>query len=267
MKKRYLLITLIILLMSITACSNKKTVDDTYTGDIERTSITVGFDQDFPPMGFVGEDGEFTGFDLDLAAEVAKRLDLELVLQPISWDAKDMELESGNIDCIWNGFTITGREENYTWTDAYMANDQVFVVKEDSGIEKKEDLAGKTVVVQADSSAEAALKENQDLVDTFGDYLTAADYNMALMDLQSGAVDAVAMDSIVANYHIEKKDGKFSVLEESLSSEGYGVGFLLGNTELRDKVQSTLEEMAEDGTLEKISTEWFGKDITTINKK
>ena len=267
MKKRYLLITLIIVLISITACSKKKTTDDTYNNEEEKTTFTVGFDQDFPPMGFIGEEGEFTGFDLDLAAEVAKRLDLELVLQPISWDAKDMELESENIDCLWNGFTITGREDEYTWTDTYMANDQVFVVKEDSGIEKLTDLAGKTIVVQADSSAEAALNETQDLVDTFGEYLTASDYNMALMDLQSGAVDAVAMDSVVAKYHIEKKNGKLNILEEKLASEGYGVGFLLGNTSLRDKVQTTLEEMAEDGTLEEISTEWFGKDITTIKKK
>lgn len=267
MKKSYLLFTLIILLISVTACSNKKTTDDTYgEGNEEKSTFTVGFDQDFPPMGFVGDDGEFTGFDLDLAAEVAKRLDFELVLQPIAWDAKDMELKSGNIDCIWNGFTITGREDNYTWTDAYMSNKQVFVVKEDSNIKTFADLAGKSIVAQADSSAEAALSERQDLVDTFGDYIKAADYNMALMDLQSGAVDAVAMDYIVAGYHIEKKKADFVILDESLASEGYGVGFLLGNEELRDKVQTTLEEMADDGTLEKISTTWFGKDITTIKK-
>ncbi|MCI7813430.1 MAG: amino acid ABC transporter substrate-binding protein [Lachnospiraceae bacterium] len=231
-------------------------------------TFIVGFDQDFPPMGFVGDDGEFTGFDLDLAAEVAKRLGKEVIYQPIAWDAKDMELESGTIDCIWNGFTITGREENYTWTEPYMANKQVFVVKKDSGIESLEDLAGKTVDVQVDSSAEAALKEdeNKDLAESFGELLTVADYNTAFMDLEAGAVDAIAMDDIVASYQIESRNADFVVLEEALAEEEYGVGFKKGNEELRDLVQKTLEEMAEDGTLAKISEEWFGKDITTIGK-
>jgi polar amino acid transport system substrate-binding protein len=217
-------------------------------------------------MGFVGDDGNFTGFDIDLATEAAKRLGLELKLQPIAWDAKDMELESKNIDCIWNGFTINGREDKYTWTTPYMANNQVFVVKDGSGIKTLADLAGKTVVVQADSSAEAALKDKPDLVKTFGNYMTAADYNTALMDLDSGAVDAVAMDDIVASYQIEKKGDKFTVLEESLAAEDYGVGFLKGNEALRDKIQSTLEDMAKDGKMAEISNKWFGKDITTIGK-
>jgi polar amino acid transport system substrate-binding protein len=228
--------------------------------------LTVGFDQNFPPMGFVGDDGKFTGFDIDLATEAAKRLGLELKLQPIAWDAKDMELESKNIDCIWNGFTINGREDKYTWTTPYMANNQVFVVKDGSGIKTLADLAGKTVVVQADSSAEAALKDKPDLVKTFGNYMTAADYNTALMDLDSGAVDAVAMDDIVASYQIEKKGDKFTVLEESLAAEDYGIGFLKGNEALRDKIQSTLEDMAKDGKMAEISNKWFGKDITTIGK-
>ncbi|HHY37257.1 MAG TPA: amino acid ABC transporter substrate-binding protein [Firmicutes bacterium] len=227
----------------------------------------VGFDQNFPPMGFVGDDGQFTGFDLDLAAEVARRLGLELVLQPIAWDAKDMELASKNIDCVWNGFTINGREDKYTWTEPYMANNQVFVVMADSGIKTLADLAGKKVVVQMDSSAEAALADRPDLVETFGEYIKAADYETALMDLESGAVDAVAMDEIVANYKIEKRGANYYVLEEKLAAEDYGVGFLLGNTELRDVVQATLEEMAADGTLARISEEWFGKDVTTIGKK
>ena len=228
--------------------------------------FTVGFDQNFPPMGFVGDDGEFTGFDLELAAEVAQRLGLELVLQPIAWDAKDMELSTKNIDCIWNGFTMNGREELYTWTEPYMANNQVFVVKAGSGIESLADLAGKTVVVQMDSSAEAALGDRPDLVETFAAYLTAPDYENALMDLEAEAVDAVAMDEVVANYKIEKGGEDLLVLDEQLAAEEYGVGFLLGNEELRDIVQSTLEEMAAAGVMAKISNTWFGKDVTTIGK-
>ena len=229
-------------------------------------TLIVGFDQDFPPMGFIGNDGEFTGFDLELAQEVAKRLGLEYKPQPIAWDAKDMELEAGNIDCIWNGFTMTGREDDYAWTEAYMANTQVFVVAKDSGIASQADLAGKVVECQVDSSAEAALKEVPDLTATFKDLLTTADYNTAFMDLEQGAVDAIAMDVIVAGYQIQQRKADFVILDDSLSAEEYGVGFKKDNTELRDKVQKTLEEMAADGTLKGISEKWFGEDVTTIGK-
>lgn len=229
-------------------------------------TLIVGFDQDFPPMGFIGNDGEFTGFDLELAQEVAKRLGLEYKPQPIAWDAKDMELEAGNIDCIWNGFTMTGREDDYAWTEAYMANTQVFVVAKDSGIASQADLAGKVVECQVDSSAEAALKEVPDLTATFKDLLTTADYNTAFMDLEQGAVDAIAMDVIVAGYQIQQRNADFVILDDSLSAEEYGVGFKKDNTELRDKVQKTLEEMTADGTLKGISEKWFGEDVTTIGK-
>ena len=247
--------------------------DDTETRQAERTdetseggTFTVGFDQDFPPMGFVGEDGEYTGFDLELAQETAKRLGLTYVAQPIAWDAKNMELESGNIDCIWNGFTMTGREDEYTWSEPYMENSQVVVVMEDSGIETLEDLAGKIVEVQADSSAEAALKEMPDLTSTFGTLQTTPDYNTAFMDLEMGSVDAIAMDVIVAGYQMQEREGSFKILEESLASEKYAIGFKKGNTELCEKVQQTLEEMAADGTMAEISEKWFGEDITTVGK-
>ena len=229
-------------------------------------TLIVGFDQEFPPMGFMAEDGSYVGFDLDLAQEAASRLGLEYQAQPIACDSKDMELESGNIDCIWNGFTITGREDDYEWTEPYMDNAQVFVVNGDSGIETLADLAGKVVECQADSSALAALNEDAELTATFAQLLTTADYNSALMDLEQGAVDAVAMDVIVARYQIQQRDANFVVLDETLSSEAYAVGFKKGNTELRDQVQGALEEMAADGTMAEISEKWFGEDLTVIGK-
>ena len=232
----------------------------------EGGTLIVGFDQVFPPMGFMGDDGEYTGFDLELAQEAAKRLGLEYKPQPIAWDAKDMELESGNIDCIWNGFTMTGREDGYTWSEPYMENSQVFVVAGDSGIKSQADLAGKVVECQVDSSAEAALKEVPDLTATFAQLLTTADYNTAFMDLEQGAVDAIAMDVVVAGYQISQRNADFVILEDSLAAEEYAIGFKKGNTELKDKVQGALEEMAADGTLKTISEKWFGKDITTIGK-
>ena len=287
MKKRFVSAALAaVMALSMTACGSSNSAAETTAADTEAAesqaeettaeeakttdggTLIVGFDQDFPPMGFVGDDGEYTGFDLELAQEVAKRLGLEYKAQPIAWDSKDMELESGNIDCIWNGFTMTGREDDYTWTEPYMANQQVFVVANDSDINSQADLAGKIVEVQADSSAEAALKEAPELTATFKELLTTADYNTAFMDLEMGAVDAIAMDVIVAGYQIEQRgeSDKYVILDETLSSEEYGIGFKKGNEELRDKVQSTLEEMAEDGTLQEVSEKWFSKDVTTIGK-
>ena len=285
MKKRFVSAALAaVMALSMTACGSSNSAAETTAADTEAAesqaeettaeeakttdggTLIVGFDQDFPPMGFVGDDGEYTGFDLELAQEVAKRLGLEYKAQPIAWDSKDMELESGNIDCIWNGFTMTGREDDYTWTEPYMANQQVFVVANDSDINSQADLAGKIVEVQADSSAEAALKEAPVLTATFKELLTTADYNTAFMDLEQGAVDAIAMDVIVAGYQIQQRNADFKILDDSLSAEEYGVGFKKGNTELRDKVQSTLEEMAEDGTLQEVSEKWFSKDVTTIGK-
>ena len=285
MKKRFVSAALAaVMALSMTACGSSNSAAETTAADTEAAesqaeettaeeakttdggTLIVGFDQDFPPMGCVGDDGEYTGFDLELAQEVAKRLGLEYKAQPIAWDSKDMELESGNIDCIWNGFTMTGREDDYTWTEPYMANQQVFVVANDSDINSQADLAGKIVEVQADSSAEAALKEAPELTATFKELLTTADYNTAFMDLEQGAVDAIAMDVIVAGYQIQQRNADFKILDDSLSEEEYGVGFKKGNTELRDKVQSTLEEMAEDGTLQEVSEKWFSKDVTTIGK-
>ena len=237
-----------------------------FTEKAEGDTFTVGFDQDFPPMGFVGEDGEYTGFDLELAQAVCDKLGWEFVPEPIAWDAKDAMLESGAIDCIWNGFTINGREDEYTWSDPYLDNSQVFVVRADSGIESAEDLAGKTVDVQTDSSAQAALEDNQELSSTFGNLQVIADYNTGFMELESGVVDAVAMDIVVASYQIESRDADFVILDDVISTEEYGVGFAKGNEAVRDQVQTALEELAADGTMAEISTKWFGEDITTIGK-
>ncbi len=229
------------------------------TGDTaERTTLTVGFDAEFPPYGYLDENGEYVGFDLSLAQEVCNRLGWELVKQPIDWDSKDMELESGTIDCIWNGFTMNGREEEYTWTVPYVDNSQVFVAAADSGITGQADLAGRNIAVQADSSALAALKEEEsaDLLNSFASLQEYGDYNTAFMDLEAGAVDAVAMDIGVAEYQMAQRDMEFVILDEYLATEQYGIGFKLGNEELRDTVQAVLLEMAEDGTFMEIAEQW-----------
>ena len=225
-----------------------------------KADLVLATDPDSDRIGVAlpDENGEYVGFDLDLAAEVCKRNDWELVKQPIDWNAKDMELNSGTISCIWNGFTMNGREDEYAWTDPYVDNSQVFVVKADSGIATFADLAGKSVAVQTDSSAEAALKEddNKELKDSFKELVVVSDYNTAFMNLDSNAVEAIAMDIGVAKYQMESRDGEYKILDDVLSAEQYAVGFAKNNTELRDKVQKTLDEMRKDGKFAEIAEKW-----------
>lgn len=254
------------LAFALVGCSGgeKKEEPKAETKTEERTKLVVGFDQDFPPYGYVGDDGNFTGFDLDLAAEVAKRNNWEVEYKPINWDAKDLELSSGSIDCIWNGFTIEGREDNYTFSDPYMENTQVIAVRADSDIKALSDLAGKNVMAQTDSAALHLLEaegDQEELAKSFGSLLTIAEYNSAFMELESGAVDAVALDLPVAKFQMSKKEGAFVIVEEPLSSEHYGVGFLKGETDLRDKVQKTLIEMYTDGTVETIAKKYEDQGI------
>lgn len=231
----------------------------------------VGFDAEFPPYGYLDENGEYVGFDLDLAEEVCNRNGWKLVKRPISWDSKDSELASGAISCIWNGFTMNGREDQYTWTTPYVDNSQVVIVKKGSGIQKLTDLKGKILVVQADSSALAALtgddatKENKAICKSLKELQQVADYNSAFMNLESGMVDAIAMDIGVASYQLSAKKDRFDMLDERLSSEEYGVGFKKGNTELRDTVQTTLLGMLYDGTFEKIAKKWELTDSVCLS--
>ena len=256
MLKRMLLVLLVCSLIAgtLTACGSKKK-----TGGI--TTFTVGFDAEFPPYGYKDDNGEYVGFDLSLAEEDCKRNGWELVKQPIDWDSKDMELASGTIDCIWNGFTMNGRESDYTWTTPYIDNSQVVIVKSGSAISKLSDLAGKVVVVQADSSALAAFTgddatEENALAKSFASLQQVGDYNAAFMNLESGSVDAICMDMGVAKYELEARGSQFRMLSEQVSKEQYGIGFKTGNTEIRDTVQDTLYEMLADGTFESIAKDW-----------
>lgn len=254
-----------------TSAKKETKTEDSKDKENSDKQFIVGFDAEYPPYGYKNDNGEYVGFDLDLAQEVCARNGWELVKQPIDWDSKDMELNSGSIDCIWNGFTITGREDDYTWSKPYVDNSIVVVVKEGSGIEKKEDLAGKVVAVQADSSGLAALTDEEDneenlkLAASFSDLQQVADYNTAFMNLEAGAVDAIVVDIGVADYQLESRTG-FVMLDDKIRTEQYAVGFKLGNEELRDKVQSTLDEMVKDGTFDDIAKKWDLSDMVCLGK-
>ncbi len=240
--------------------------DSTATDPSTLTTLIVGFDQAYPPYGFVGDDGEYTGFDLDLAAEVCERNGWELQLEAIDWDAKDTLLNSGAITCIWNGFTMEGREDDYTFSDPYMLNEQVVVVKSGSSIDSLDALAGAAVVTQVDSAALEVLEGDQaDLAATFGSLDTISDYNTAFMQLESGAVDAVACDLSIAQYQISANPDAYVMLDEALSSESYAVGFKLGDTELAEVINQTLREMVADGTVEELCEKYSDYGLSYDN--
>ena len=228
------------------------------------SEFVVGFDAEYPPYGYLDEaTGDYTGFDLELAEELCKRRGWTLKKQPINWDNKDAEIDSGTIDCIWNGMTYTGREAAYTWSKPYVNNSIVIAVLADSDIQTTADLAGKVVIVQSDSSAETALKSEElaALAGTFADLQRNPSYNTCFTDMKSGAVDAVAVDIGVARYQMRNNPDAFRILEEPISTEQYAIAFKLGNEALRDQVQETYDEMLADGTVMKIAEKYADDNL------
>lgn len=243
-------------LISITSCSKKSS-----------SNFVLGLDDSFPPLGFRDENNQIVGYDIDLAQEVANRLGKTLVCQPIDWAAKEQELNTGKIDCIWNGFTMTDeRKEAMAFTKPYLDNAQVAVVRKDSGLKTLSDLKDLVIGVQAESSAVDAINDNPEFKNSVKKIIEFKENITALNDLGIGQVDAVIMDSVVANYSISQTGKDFVVLDEILSHEEYGIAFKKDNTELRDKVQNALNEMEADGTVAKISEKWFGTNLSVIGR-
>ena len=264
--------------LGLAGCGSSATDEGSDAGSAETTAteveltdntLVVGFDAAYPPYGYIDtETGEYTGFDLDLAAEVCERNGWELELQAIDWDAKDALIEQGNITCIWNGFTYEGREDDYAFSGLYMVNEQVVVTTADSGITTLDDLEGKSVITQVESAALDVLETDYgDLAASFsgGEVQTISDYDNAFMQLESGAVDAVACDLSIAAYQLAANPDAYVQLDESLSSEHYAVGFKLGNEDLADVVTDTLREMDEDGFVEELCATYEDEGITYDN--
>lgn len=233
----------------------------------EAKKLVIGFDAKYPPYGFVADDGSYTGFDIDLAAAVADANGWSFEAKPIDWDKRDEELDSGNITCIWNGFTLEGREGRYAFSEPYMLNEQVIVVKAHSGINKLDDLAGKKVVTQATSSAMEVLKgPKAELTATFdgGAPLTAADFDDAFLKLDSNEADAVACDISIAAYQISQSGDKYSQIDEPLSAEHYAVGFKLGDEATAKSVTNTLKVLYEEGVVEELCKKYekYGLSFT-----
>lgn len=251
----------------LSGCGNSGDSAKSDSGSSEPSqTLTVGFDAEYPPYGYVADDGSYTGFDLDLAKRVCEIEGWEFKAEAIDWDAKDALLGSGTINCIWNGFTIEGREDDYTFSDPYMKNGQVVVVKADSGIKSLDDLKGKTVLTQKGSAALEVLQGDQKkLADTFKELQTIGDYNNAFMQLESGAVDAVACDLSIAAYQMSAKPDAFVQLDDALSMENYGVGFAKGDTETAAKVTEALKQMDANGEVEQLCEKYADQGISYSN--
>lgn len=265
MKNKIITILIIILIITIGVIFVKKISDKNSIKSItEKGVFVLGLDDSFPPMGYRDDTNEIVGFDIDLAKEVCKRIGVELKLQPISWDAKEQELNSGNIDCIWNGMSKTDeREEAMSLSNAYMENSMIFVVKNGTSYKSIEDLKGKIIGVQSGSSAEELLTETE-IYSDLKDIISYADNMTAFMDMEANQTDAVFVDEVLANYYIASNNKDYKVIYTNLEPEEYVIGFRKQDTELCNKINNILSEMKNDGSLAEISQKWFGKDVTTI---
>lgn len=231
---------------------------------LDNGKFILGLDDSFPPMGY-REDNEIKGFDIDVAREVCSRLGVELVLQPINWDTKEVELNTGNIDCIWNGMSVNAeRQESMALSIPYMANAMVVVVLADSEIATFADLAGKTVGAQAGSPAVEVVEANAELRDSLGEFLEEANNVLALNELKNEQIDAVVIDKVVADWMIKGEPNTYKYLDENFGDEEYAIGFRKTDVALRDKVNEILLEMKEDGKLAEIAISWFGADNTIV---
>lgn len=241
----------------------EKAAVDTSLSDVKSKGFFVlGLDDSFPPMGFRDEKGNIVGFDIDMAREAAKRMGVELKLQPVDWDGVILSLNKGDIDLIWNGMTITeARMERINFSKPYLANSQAITVLSGSAISKKGDLAGKRVGVQMGSPSEDAMAADAEVGGKFGEIRKYSKYPEALLDLSAGRIDAVVGDAIMVRYFLSKKPGEYRVLADHFGAEEYGIGFRKADNSFREAVDAALDEMRKDGKAAEISKEWFGENI------
>lgn len=220
--------------------------------------LVVGLDDTFAPMGFRDSKGELVGFDIDLAKEVTKRMGVKVVFQPCDWDGVLFDLRSGKIDAIWNGLTVTEtREKQISFSESYFDDSQIILVK-NKEIKNISDLYGKNIGLQMGSTAYFAL-ENSSFSKKIKDVKKYPTNVEALLDLKSGRVDGVVMDSVVAKYYLVK-DPQFRILPQALANEKIAVGLRKNDESLKKEIDLALDDIKKDGTFDKIYKKWFGNN-------
>lgn len=255
LKKLTMGLAVLVIMIGIVGC-NKKDVD---SNDNE---IVIGYDNTYFPMGYLDDNGNTVGFDVDLATEAFKRLNMNVKFQSIDWSMKETELNSGNIDAIWNGYSLTEeRKEKVAYTDAYMKNSQLIVTLKDSPIKKKEDLKGKIIGTQQGSAGQEALEKDTKVLKSLdGSPVLYDTFDKVFRDLEAGRINAIVGDETLVKYYISKKgEEKYKILDDNFGTEDYVVAFRKDDTELRDKVNKTIKKIKEDKTFDEIYKKWFGK--------
>ena len=243
--------------------SSSSKEDNSLQAVLDSGEFVLGLDATFKPMGYTDENDQIVGFDIDVAKEVCNRMGVELVTEGINWDTKEQDLNAGRVDCIWNGMSVSpSRAEEMNLSEPYMKNSMVFVVPADSSAETMDDLKDKKIGVQNGSTAEEILMASE-IKDTITEQPIGTNIE-ALQQMELGIVDAVFLDSVVANYEINSSGKDYKILPDGLEEEEYAIGFRKNDQKLRDEVQRILSEMKKDGKLGEISTSWFGSDITTV---
>ena len=278
MKKRLTVLMLafamIFTMAALTACGGGSESADSGESAEETFTFKHGYDKDFPPYSYIGDDGETTGFDVELAQAVCELNGWNYEGVAINWDAKDAELESGSIDCIWSGFTKSpDREPKFAWSEPYSVNTIKMMVLEGSDIKSMEDLAGKKVGVQGSTSAQEMLETPnaeggaEDLMKTFASFDKYDTYTVAVNDLKAGAIDAIAIDVTTGDYQMTKVDG-LAYLDDDVCEEIYAIGFRKDDTELRDQVNEALKTLAENGKMDEIGKKYpeIYENLSMINK-
>lgn len=263
--KKFLKMSLVLMLSAslilAVGCANGEQPADT-GNQPEKQKLIMGLDDTFAPMGFRDEKGELIGFDIDLANEVAERMDVTIEFQPIDWTMKETELNSGNIDLIWNGYTVTdSRKEKVNFSTTYLENSQIIVTLANSEVNTKAGLAGKNVAVQAESSALDAVNAEPDFVASVKEVVEFSTNNEAFMDLEAGRSSAIVVDEVLARYYMKQNgQDKYKVLEENFGDEEYAVGVRKADTELLNNINKAFEDMNKDGTYETIYAKWFSEN-------
>ncbi len=263
MFKKLLLMGTLGMMLMLTACQKETATTDGWDAIVEKGYFVMGLDDTFAPMGFRDSSGELVGFDVELAKEVAARLGLEVKFQPIDWSLKETELNSGNIDVIWNGYTITeSRKEKVAFTDPYLNNKQLLIVMAGSSVTSKADLAGKTVAVQKESSAYEAVMAETEFVDSLAKDLIQFDTNNeCFMDLEAKRVDAIVVDEVLARYYMKLRgEENYTVLEDNFGEEEFGIGIRKSDVTFLKNVNDTMNEMKNDGTYDTIKAKWFSEN-------
>lgn len=252
-----LLLLITLATFSLTGCYKTSDTIQKYN----ENTVVIGYDNTFVPMGFLDDKGIPSGFDIDLAKEVFSRLNMDVKFQNIDWSMKDTELNSGNIDVLWNGYSLTDeRRKKVDYSDPYLSNNQIIVTLETSSIENKNDLKDKVVGTQQGSAGLDAIEKDTKLVSLLKNKapILYDTFDNAFRDLQSKRVDAIVVDEVLAKYYISNsKDSNFKILKDNFGEEVFVVAFKKGNIEFRDKVNNALNEVKQDKTFNKIYSKWF----------